>query len=1648
MHKKPWLVVACILMAVFSGSIFAHRSLSSVFEKAGGFDFFRQDEYLPPVADFTFTSAGDCSDQAVNFTSTSTGEDLSYRWDFGDPNSGNNKASTQANPNHVFVGNPGNGSQSFTVRLTVTDKDGEEHTSTKSVSRKQIPSLAVGSDKDSNTFDNLPYFIVCENNGVNFTFYNHSTTKATNVKYEIDWGDGSPKFTGSEWETFTHPYATGIYNLKYTVTGENGCVATKTYGVFIGSNPAVGLGNPGNTNICSATSLTFPITSTDNNPVGTIYTVTFSDGSEPQVFNHPPPPEVTHTFDESSCGKFNSSGYANSFSATITAANPCASSTATVAPIYVTEAPEPEMEVPEEPVCVGSASLISNVTLYGNEVSPSGSCSDQGRFVWEISPATGWSLSSGSLGSRPDPEAPNSWQIGSKDIRPVFTEQGTYTITLYTGNRCGLGEVQETICVIPEPEPQFSLDLLEGCGPMEVAATNESNILGLCDEAEMEWIVSYSGGSCGTEEGWEFASGSDKNSQDPIFLFNNPGEYNIQLSITASCGTFRSETQTVRVYAPPTAEIAPIQDVCDAAVIEPTATVVACGTAEAIYKWTFEDGIPATSNALNPGSVEFTTPGLKTISLEVETSCGTTVTTQTFNVNESPTIDAGEDAEICNGEEVTLAPTVSPTGNHSYHWVSSTSGQVLTEENPVVKPNQTTTYTLTVTDDDTGCTQTDEMTVTVFPAPVIEFSLPDQVICSGETSELVSTSPLPPGATIAWTSQANGVEGVAASGTSEIPAQTLINRGTQPITVTYTAEITASEQGDCAVVPATYTITVNPTPVYGNSEAEICSGELLEFIPANHIPGTLYSWTVVPENGISGSTSQTNPQNSLSQTLENNGDTPATVIYTITPLLGDCQGDPFILTVTVQPSPRIIFSLPDQVICTGNTTEEVTIGSEVAGASFTWVSRSNGVEGVAESGSDNIPSQSLINPTREPIIVEYEVHASTSSGNSCEGIPKIYSITVNPRIEVDPLLSDFSGYQISCSGAGDGSIQLDVSGGDGNYTFSWTGPNGFSSAQQNLQNLGPGAYQVTISDGTGCLFSASYELQRPEPLEVELLGTTDVLCAGESTGSIRIEVSGGVENHPYRFEWTRKGAPFAATSQNLDDIPAGVYRVNVEDQNGCAVTSAPITISEPEAPLTITVEKGDISCYNANDGYIDIQVGGGQPPYIILWDFGSSQTSFDNMGPGIYTVTVRDNVGCTTVTPVEIVDAPLFQVTPTVQNISCHGEQDGSIQLNLEGKGPQTTIRWDHGAETENLFNLPPGNYGVTLTDPEGCQIRREFTIIEPAPLVLESQITDALDCGNPQSGAITLAVSGGTPPFSFRWSNGAVEQNLNNLSAGQYTVEVEDAAGCSFQGQFVVKRPEPLTVIAFRSTDVSCEPREVLEEIRISVSGGVAPYSIGWSSGMISQDGRVMTTDQPGLYLLNVTDGNGCHYQESFEVINSEVIVDAEFQSASFELYQSYMVNFEIQFENKSVGPISSYFWDFGDGNTSFEENPRHTYLSAGVHEITLTVTDLYGCQTQTKKKIDVFDYYLVVPNVFTPNQDGVNDHFFPKFLNIDKLEFWVLNKWGETIYHTDDLQSRGWDGMIGGDEAMPGNYVYRLSFHTLDGRKQTKTDVFLLLK
>ncbi len=1635
--KTLSFIASLTLIVGFSaGSI---KGISSILENL---PFLKSED---PVANFTFSPDNVCADIPIKFTNSSKGDNLTYEWDFGDGNK-----SALKDPVHTYSTAIGGGTKTIQVKLTVsvgTVKATKEET----VTIKEIPSLDISSDKDVTDFQNLKYFIVCENNATEFTFFNAAKSNEKNTKYEIDWGDGSSPFNGSAWTELKHTYAVGIYSITYTVTSENGCKVTKTYGVFVGSNPAVGLGNPGNTNVCVGETLTFPITGTANNPKGTIYTVTFSDGSAPQVFNHPAPASVSHTFTKTSCGS-TADGFPNSFLVKIVAENPCARSQASVVPIYVSEPATPKIKTPVEPVCIDENVTFENTTQFGTEVSTNGNCSQDGKFVWEIQPTTGWTLQNGtSLGTRPNPTTPNSWVSGSKNIIPRFTSSGTYTIKLITGNRCGIKEEVKTICVIPRPIPTFALEKTEACGPATVKATNTSNILGVCQPLNTNtftWTVSYSNGTCGTTSDWEFTAGSNMNSESPTFLFKNPGIYAVRLTIVASCGAVSKE-EIVTVTAPPAVSLNTIPNSCGPTTITPIATIGICDSGTPTYKWTFEDGTPATSSSLDPGPVTFSTPGSKKITFEVISACGSTKSEKSFDVYYVPKANAGSDLEICNGEDIKLSGAATGgTGNYTYQWTSIPNSTISDESTstPTVKPSQTTVYKLTVRDQSTNCISTDEIEIKVIPAPIIQFDIPNQTICSGETSKAVNLTSVPSGETISWTSAANGATGVSPNGTTQITSQTLVNPTDKPIDVVYTALISNATQGNCTVVPAKYTIRVNPSPAYSNADISVCSEQSIDFKPSNNIAGTTFTWIASFPTGISGGSNSSVPSASVNQQLKNSTNTPLEATYTITPILGSCPGNPFELKVNVQPAPSIIFSESDQAICAGNASKVVQLSSDVAGATFSWTVDPKGLN-IPSSGIGNqIPSQAFTNTTNQPITLEYRVSVSTSLGGNCAGVPKIYRITVNPTITLSDTISDFNGFGTSCAGASDGFIKLNPSGGNGVFNYAWSGPSGFSANSKDLSNLIPGNYQVVVSDQFGCSATKSYQISEPLPLSASVVSIKNILCNGDESGAIEISVLGGVSTLPYKFEWKRNGVPISGNSQNLNGVPAGTYEVKISDTNSCFKILSGIELTT--ADLVINYKKTDISCFGANDGALDLDVSGGQPPYSINWTFGSSISSFNNLGPGDYTLTVADQGGCIRTQTITIKDATQFESTPEVKQISCFGKKDGSIKLNLKGGLGKTTIRWDNGAELENLFNLSAGIYGVTIKDESACEIRHEFNIVEPAQLEVEPTLTDALDCLNPQSGEISLAISGGNPPYSIQWSNGSTSEKLTGITSGQYAVTIKDASGCSINKSYEIKRPSALNIIGLRSTIIQCNPRSIQEQFQIVVSGGVAPYNIVWSGGNVSSDGRIMTTDIPGLYEVVLTDGKGCVKKETFQVESVEIIPDASFGSVAFDQYNSFLVNFEIQFQNKSFGQITSYFWDFGDGSESFEENPKHTYSAEGEYEITLRVTDLFGCSLETKKKISVFDYYLVTPSAFTPNGDGINDYFFPKFLNIESIEFWIINKWGETIFYTDDLKSQGWNGKINEESGMPGNYLYKLRLKTLDGRTQTKTDQFLLLK
>jgi gliding motility-associated-like protein len=694
---------------------------------------------------------------------------------------------------------------------------------------------------------------------------------------------------------------------------------------------------------------------------------------------------------------------------------------------------------------------------------------------------------------------------------------------------------------------------------------------------------------------------------------------------------------------------------------------------------------------------------------------------------------------------------------------------------------------------------------------------------------------------------------------------------------------------------------------------------------------------------------------------------------------------------------------------------------------------------------------------RDLIAGDYELLITDQIG--CE-IIREFEITQPDVIEIAANISSYNGFEISCKGGSDGFIDITITGGNGGYRIFWEGPNGFRSNLARIEGLLPGAYELAVIDEKNCLQTAQYLLVAPEELLIteEDLIFKEVSCFRGRDGSLLVNIKQASVS-PYRFELVGtsvEGFPFTESVlvdelvYEFTGLSAGEYELTVSDANGCSLSElSGLKINQPESPLNFDILKTDNTCYKSNDGKIQITPTGGTAPYSIIWTNGSQSFNMDNLSPGLYAATITDAKGCEINFETELIEAPIFELREDVKGISCFGLNDGVINLNIVGGLAPLSIQWSHGPQEPILNNLEKGIYNVTITDAGGCVIKKDFVINEPQPIELTGNVSDALDCEDPNSGAINIIPFGGTAPYTYNWSNGENSQNLNNIGPGSYSLELKDANGCSVIRQFTVLRPESLKISVARTTERICEPRGLKSNFDISISGGIAPYAIQWNRGEVSNNGESMETQDLGVFIVTVQDARGCVQTQSFQVIEEDPLIpDFDFSSSSYEFSYENLVNFDIQFSNLSQGVYKEIIWEFGDGSTSSAWEPIHKYAKSGTYQITLKLKDLEGCIVEISKEIVITDFFFEVPNIFTPNGDGVNDYFYPKFLYIKEIHVMIMNKWGELIYESKDLEAAGWDGKLKGKDAVIGNYAYRIQFTTLDGRLIDRSSVFLLAR
>jgi gliding motility-associated-like protein len=663
------------------------------------------------------------------------------------------------------------------------------------------------------------------------------------------------------------------------------------------------------------------------------------------------------------------------------------------------------------------------------------------------------------------------------------------------------------------------------------------------------------------------------------------------------------------------------------------------------------------------------------------------------------------------------------------------------------------------------------VTVTVNPVPVV--SVTNGTVCAGQTTTLTATSTVP-GGTFTWS------PGGTTGSTITVTPNT---------TTTYTASYSVV---GCPAVTGTGTVTINPLqPITGTLSA--CLGLTSQL--ANAVtPGTWSS----SNTGVA--------------TISASGLVTGVLAGTSTITYNASNGCSTTSQFTVYPQP-ILTATPSNVLCFGGT-GSVSLSAAGANAPYTY------------GGS---PTQNL-----QPGTYTY----TATSVDGCVSAPVSVTIT-QPQVALALTTTQVN---VLCSGNNTGSINLTVTGGTAPYTYAWSN----NTTLEDPTGLASGSYTVTVTDGNGCTATTTVTITQPSTLTSSYT-QVNVGCFGNGTGSIDLTVSGGVA--PYVFAWSNQ-----AVSEDLTNIPSGVYTVTATDANGCTTTQT-VTITQPQAPLSLSTTQVNVLCFGNSTGSVNLTATGGTAPYTFLWSNNGTAEDPTGMAAGWYGVTVTDANGCVDTTSVIITQPQaVLALTTTQVNVLCFGNSTGSINLTVTGGTAPYTYAWSNNTALEDPTGLAAGTYTVTVTDANGCTATTTVTITEPASAVSVTTQSQNILCLN-GTGSVSSTPSGGVAPYTYSWTNNATTQNITNLQAGSYTVTVQDANGCTAQSTGTVATtlsPLPVQILNITGTTIlTCtNPTIVLQ-----ATGGV---TYNWSGGATPLNDTNSIT-LPGTYTVNMVDPNGC---------------------------------------------------------------------------------------------------------------------------------------------------------------------------------------------
>ena len=1062
------------------------------------------------------------------------------------------------------------------------------------------------------------------------------------------------------------------------------------------------------------------------------------------------------------------------------------------------------------------------------------------------------------------------------------------------------------------------------------------------------------------------------------------------------------------------------------------------------YQFSIDGGALTAPQASNVYTFTGVAAGSHTVFATDGAGCNNTTTITVTSVSSLPStvVTANTSCPGINNGSITVTPTLG-TAPYTYQ---NNGGPV--QGSGAFTGLAPGSYTITFTDAN-GCTGTTAAITIATGTAITSTSVTTSTSCPGVSNGTITITPTSGTAPYSYTidggpSQPTGVFTGLASGSHAIVITDANGcTGTRNITIFngtgLTSTGTATSTSCVGVSNGTVTVTVTngtapysysldggPTQPTGAFTGVAAGPHTVTFTDANGCTGTR-NVTVFDGAGIAGNAVST----PTSCPGVSNGTITATPNTGVAPYTYSLDGGPYQASATftgVSAGPHTA-SFQDANGCIGTATVTVLTGPGVSGtASSTGTSCptvSNGTVTVTPSSGAAPYTYAIDGGAFQPSNIFNGVASGPHTVTIQDAAGCTGTVNVSVSVGVN-LAGTATGTATSCPTVNDGTVTATPTTGTPPYQYSLNG--GPSQASATFTGLAPGTYTITFTDAIGCTGTTSATVNTGANLASTVI-VANPPCANINDGTITINGATGVS--PYTF--SLNGGP-SQISNIFTSLAPGTYNITLTDAIGCTGTNtATLTTNTPLA-TTVTLTKP--LCNADANGIIRLNPSGGVAPYEYSSDAGANwqaSNSFTLLPAGVYTIRIRDNVGCIKDTTVTLTEPPVLTATASSTPGTCNGN-DGNIIVTAAGGTTPYKYSIDNGTtyQNGNTFVVSGGNYpDIRVKDNKGCIANASVNVVLIDNMVIVP-MNDTTIC---VESSVTFQPNVSVEASIFKWRtipDASLVSTLDYDTLKNATATPLDTTTYVLNARWgVCFREDTIVVNILHKPVPDAGPdMAVCNYKRDTILVGSASNLSGtvnfqWSPPETLQTPNNFTTiatpDSTQIYTLTVTDNYGCNFS-----VTDQVKVTVQPPVPAYAGHDTIAVS-GVPHQLMSSGGVSYEWTPSFPLNLSTAQNPLATLTQDQLFVV--TVTDNEGCKGNDSVFVQVYNgpcYY--VPNSFSPNGDGLNDIFRAIPVGISYTEwFRVYNRYGQLVFQT-NRWLKGWDGTYLGKRQPTGNYVWMI--------------------